>query len=68
MQKVEFLGYVISGDGLEMTNDKVEAIQRIPPVKSLKDVQGFIGFANFYKRFIRNFSEICLPQTDSTAL
>ena len=68
VQKVEFLGYVISGDGLEMTNDKVEAIQRIPPVNSLKDVQGFIGFANFYKRFIRNFSEICLPLTDSTAL
>ena len=34
VQKVEFLGYVISGDGLEMTNDKVEAIQRIRPVKS----------------------------------
>ena len=68
VQKVEFLGYVISGDGLEMTNDEVGAIQRIPPVKSLKDVQGFNGFANIYKRFIRNFSRIALPLTDSTAL
>lgn len=68
VQKVEFLGYMISGDGLEMTNDKVSATQKIPPVKSLKDVQGFIGFANFYKRFIKNFSRICLPLTDSTAL
>ena len=35
---------------------------------TLKEVQHFIGFANFYRRFIKDYSKICLPLTNSTAL
>ncbi len=67
-QEVEFLGYMISGDGLQMTDDKVAALKQIKPVNSLKDVQQFVGFANFYRKFIQGYSKICLPLTNSTAL
>ena len=64
--QVEFLGYLVSGKGIERTNDKIKTIQEIRPVSSLKEVQSFLGFANFYRRFIKKYSKICLPLTNST--
>jgi hypothetical protein len=64
-QKVEFLGYIISGDGVEMSKERSQTIQDWKPPKSVKDVQVFMGFCNFYRRFIRNFSGICKPITDT---
>ena len=64
--QVEFLGYLVSGKGIEITNDKIKTIQEIRPVSSLKEVQSFLGFANFYRRFIKGYSKICLPLTNST--
>lgn len=40
----------------------------IKPIQSLKDVQHFIGFANFYRRSIKNFGSVALPLTRSTSL
>ena len=51
-----------------MTDEKVETIKKIEPVNSLKDVQHFLGFANFYRRFIKDYSKIILPMTNSTSL
>ena len=51
-----------------MTEEKVETVKRIEPVNSLKDVQHFLGFANFYRRFIKEYSKIILPMTNSTSL
>ena len=42
-----------------MTNKKVETLQNIKPLESLKEVQHFLGFANFYRRFIKDCSKIC---------
>ena len=50
-----------------MCNDKVETIEQIQPVKSLKEVQHFLGFVNFYRRFIKDYSKIALPLSNSTA-
>ena len=47
---------------------KVETLKKIEPVKTLKDVQHFLGFANFYRRFIKDYSKIILPMTNSTSL
>jgi uncharacterized membrane protein len=63
--KVDFLGYVISDQGISMAEDKVKTILDWHSPKSVKDVQSFIGFANFYRRFIDGFSKICKPITDS---
>ena len=65
---IEFLGYMVSGEAIQMTDKKVETIQKIEPVQSLKDVQHFLGFANFYRRFIKDDSKIILPLTNTTSL
>jgi len=61
--QVEFLGFVLGPDGLQMDNSKVQVIHDWPRPRQLKDVQAFLGFANFYRRFIKNYSQIVLPLT-----
>ena len=66
--QIEFLGYMVSGQGVQMTDEKVETLKKIEQMKSLKDVQHFLGFANFYRRFITDYSKIILEMTNSTSL
>jgi hypothetical protein len=66
VREVEFLGYIINANGVEMSNRKVEAVRMWETPKSLKDVQRFLGFANFYHRFIKNFSGVARPISDLT--
>jgi len=65
-EQVEFLGFILSPKGLQMDLEKVRAIREWPPPRRLKDVQSFLGFANFYRRFINNYSEIVVPLTRLT--
>ena len=51
-----------------MTDEKVETLKKIVQVKSLKAVQHFQGFDNFYRRFIKDYSKIILLITISTSL
>jgi len=60
---VEYLGYVLSPSGLTMSNAKVKTIQEWLEPKKVKDIQSFLGFANFYRRFIFNYSDIVIPLT-----
>ncbi len=53
---VQFLGYVISSEGIQMEQEKVQAIQEWPQPPTVKELQIFLGFSNFYRRFINNFS------------
>jgi hypothetical protein len=66
VKEVEFLGYIINANGVEMSTRKVEAVRSWETPKNLKDVQRFMGFANFYRRFIKNFSGVARPITDLT--
>ena len=45
---VEFLGYIMSSEGLTMADDKIHAILDWPKPQKVKDIQSFLGFANFY--------------------
>src|ERR1700743_646444 len=63
---VEFLGYIISPQGLSMDRSKVKVIQEWPEPRKVKDVQSFLGFANFYRRFIADYSDIVVPLTRLT--
>ena len=49
-----------------MDPDKVKAIIEWPHIQNVRDVQSFLGFANFYRRFIYNFSKIAMPLTRLT--
>jgi len=59
----EYLGFCLSPDGLSMSADKVKAISDWPEPRKVKDIQSFLGFANFYCRFIFNYSNIVVPIT-----
>jgi Reverse transcriptase (RNA-dependent DNA polymerase) len=63
---VELLGYMFSADGFTMSVDKVQTIQDWPEPHKVKDIQSFLGFTNFYRRFIYNDSDITVPLTRLT--
>ena len=58
---VEYLGYILSPAGLTMDPSKIKAITDWPEPRKVKDIQSFLGFANFYRRFIYNYSDIVIP-------
>ena len=58
---VEYLGYILSPSGLTMSDDKIKIIQDWPEPKKVKDIQSFLGFANFYHWFIFNYLDIVIP-------
>ncbi len=60
---VRFLGFVVLTQGIRMKEEKIKAVRDWPEPQSVRDIQVFWGFANFYRRFIRNFSRIAAPLT-----
>jgi hypothetical protein len=61
MEKIMFLGYVVTAQGIEMDEEKVKAIQYWPTPKSVNEVRNFHGLASFYRRFVKDFSIIATP-------
>ena len=57
----EYLGYCLSPTGLTMAQNKVDIIRDWPEPRKVKDIQSFLGFTNFYRRFIYNYSDIVVP-------
>ena len=60
---MEFLGYVISSEGISMDPAKVKTVVEWQTSRS---VQCFLGFANFYRKFIQDYSKLVLPLTQLT--
>lgn len=66
-KRTKYLGFIIeAGKGLQMDTEKIKAIENWEAPVSVKGVRGFLGFANFYRRFIHNFADIVRPLTDLT--
>ena len=63
---IEFLGQKVSGGGMAPTEAKLAAIRNWATPQNVRDVRSFLGFANYYRRFIQNFAEIASPLTDLT--
>jgi len=65
-ESVEYLGNILSSSGLTMSDDKIKIIQDWLEPKKVKDIQSFLGFANFYYQFIFNYSDVVIPLTHLT--
>jgi hypothetical protein len=61
---VEFLGLQVSTNATSPAHEKLAAVRDWPTPASVKEVQCFLGFANFLRRYIRNFSIFAAPLTD----
>jgi hypothetical protein len=65
-KEVKFLGYIVSREGLKMDSKKIEAITSWPKPTTVKEVQSFLGFTNFYRQFIKDYSKIATLLTNLT--
>ncbi|CEP16048.1 hypothetical protein [Parasitella parasitica] len=61
--KVQFLGFQITPQGISMDPEKIKAISEWSAPKNVHELQVFLGFANFYRRFIKDYSKLCTPLT-----
>ena len=59
--ELEYLGFLVNKDGIKMDPERVKAISEWPRPQTYRDIQVFLGFCNFYRRFIFNFSTITQP-------
>ncbi|KAF5020439.1 hypothetical protein F66182_7518 [Fusarium sp. NRRL 66182] len=66
VKEVDFLGHTISPGEVRMDRKKIAAVKDWPIPTNVKEVQSFLGFANYYRRFIKNFSKLANPLTEFT--
>jgi len=63
-EEVEFLGYIFKTSRVTMSDRNVKSVQNCAHSRSVNEVQIFIGFANFIRRFIKDYSKVCKPRTE----
>ena len=66
VRKVGFLEVIIGEDGVRMEKEKVQGVVEWPVLKSVKDMQKFLGLANYYRWFVKDFAKIAKPLHEMT--
>ncbi|XP_061338025.1 uncharacterized protein LOC133284906 [Gastrolobium bilobum] len=64
LAEVDYLGHLVSGEGVRADPKKIAAMQQWPQPKTIKQLRGFIGLTGYYRRFIRNYAALASPLTD----
>ena len=64
MEEIPILGVVVSKGQVQMKQDKVKVVKEWKVLTKIKEVESFLRFTNFYRRFIQNFSHIARPLND----
>jgi hypothetical protein len=62
--EIKYLGHTVTGQGVTMDRDKVQAVLNWPIPKNVKQLRGFLGLTGYYRRFIRSYAKIASPLTD----
>jgi len=61
MEEIPILGVVVRKEQVKMEQEKIKAVKEWKMLIEVKDVESFLGFVNFYRRFIQNFSHMAKP-------
>ena len=60
-KEIKYLGHIISEEGIAVDPDKISCVKDWPVPKTVTEVQRFIGFTSFYRRFVKDFAKIARP-------
>jgi len=66
VREVGFLGVIIEEDRVKMEKKKVQGVVEWPVLRIVKDVQKFLGLANYYRQFVKDFAKIAKPLHETT--
>jgi hypothetical protein len=61
VERTKYLGFIVTTEGIEVDPEKVEVIRDWKPPCTVKGIQSFLGFCNFYRRFIRDYGVVAKP-------
>ena len=64
LEKVSFLGHILSKDGIAVDPSKVQDVLDWKQTQNIHEIRSFLGLAGYYRRFIENFSKIAKPMTE----
>ena len=64
MKSLEFLGHVVTSEGIKMQEGKIQSINKYPAPQNFKGVCRFLGMVGYYRPFIQNFASIARPLTN----
>lgn len=65
-KSVKFLGFIIGTDGVKIDPEKTKSIEEWPTPKTVRDIQSFLGLANYNRKFIPEYSKVAIPLTKLT--
>ena len=63
---IQYLGHLVSGEGIEPLPEKLEVVKDMPPPTSPKEVRQFLGLVGYYRKFVPKFADIARPLTNLT--
>ncbi|GJP49883.1 hypothetical protein CLOM_g9042 [Closterium sp. NIES-68] len=64
LEKVQFLGHMVSAQGVHVDPKKIEAVRTWKTPENVKELQQFLGFANYYNRFVPQYAKLAAPLTN----